>query len=788
MRWLLASLLLLLPSLSSAAPPALAPIAPKALDEVGLMTGQPNVVFGEGSRLIYFKEKSYRERQPPDWEYSGGDLAKRALLNNAYLSFPQLAWNNVLMKIQVEPTSQRIAYSRVQDRRASLAGILTEDDAANVMALIQSGKGFNDNKGTGISFLAELSQALYLQMMSILSGTEANTPQLFDLVSPKQISLRKEWVQKAKEGLSWVEAELAKETDPSRSVVLRYFIKNKYNEVDPYDLFLQGLAEKEATGFTDPATVIKFGKRLAQCDGINGLFEAARGLREAVIAELLEEIYAILNPIWGTTLGVVPIDYVIALPVMMKSISYHFEMAAGVLGRAPNFRAKSTYTPDGKRRFWFPEALVFSRLPGGEQFDVNGRHIDLELIDLNIPGIQEYFVPHFLYGQELDRRCVEASKAAIAGDTAAVPLLIAEIKNKINRPELIAWAKKNRPPVGGTSNDPFTKARLILQPLEMSDSIAETHQERPLKEQLKKLRKAGHADQITALWPSLFRHAYPVGQSFLKESIHIIGQEQKRELALALKARQPRLEVSGQSDQAQTASEARMLEIKDFSFLGDLLSSMFFESSFQDQKQNIKFEFAETIVNAAPLLFAKVYGGMGVEQYKRGLSEEARHPLYFIPGQNLYEAATTFAGQLALVLARPHIRPTEFPLAELIDAPIKVGSLSMDRAQVVSYLFRDSVESMGAFIKAIEHVTGMKTPPEILGSFFPGHAEELKVYLYITDLTAKMSQRSRMSCILEMLEATGRLDGLANREGIAGILRFFSDDTTPPPQKRLGEK
>jgi hypothetical protein len=431
------------------------PLTPKSLGELGFLTASPAHTFTEGTYLLYFRPDQYLKRHPQLKYLSPEDLKKIALLNASYLTHQQMNWNGILMKVEKAPTGLRLVFSTDHDGRASHSGILTLHELSDSL-LPSMGQGLSSRKGTGITTMSESRQAVYVAMVKVLKGEEVDV----DITSEEpRRRLRSDIEGHEKQILEYEQAKLDSDDWEFINAINRE-IYSLERDKELLVLFEKGLHEKDTKGTISAETVLAFVDKLASKDYTNGLIEAARGLVEAMLFEIFEEVYDILNKEWGTSLGVIGIDLVAALPVKMHSISYGGERYAGVIEREPQWRGQNQFDKLTDLRYWTPTDIIHSEKPLLEQVDVNGRNVDLEMMIAKVPGLDEYFRNQYrnFYGRELHALCIEATEATMKGDETAVPNLIARLKGSIRKDELIAWAKTHKPPKN-FGKDPFSDAR-----------------------------------------------------------------------------------------------------------------------------------------------------------------------------------------------------------------------------------------------------------------------------------------------------------------------------------------
>jgi len=674
------------------------PLIPDQLEHLGFMSGQIAHVFGPKAKLLYFREDRFRKRLHISASISSPQLRLNLLNNGAYLTKQQMEWDGFIMQVESPPEHYRLVFHTPGNGRGSATGY--SDDVSSLSFFLPPGRKPLAHKGTGLNSYDPRWQAVYIDMLLLLRGQEPRNfkldgAELNDLVA-SQLAEHRGRVEALVQALSQVDR------DSPEFAGIQFSLTKEKSELEIMAAFQRGLHAR-VNKVAPPEYQMRLLKAVANRDYCNGMFEAARGLREAIIAEIAEEVFPIVNNIWNTELEVVPIDYVMALPVKMHSIAYHQDLTAGVLGREPEIRAGTSLTE--KPLFWTPQGLFYSALPGGEQYDVNGRNIDLELMNFNVPGLESYFRWETRI-QTLDRLCIEATDQFLAGDSQAVDRLIKKIKSDIDHQALAKWAQANHPPKNcpllktNRARDPFVQSRKALQKAQQDRKPLTADAKVKLRRWLVTLQKQLRGDQVSALVPLLMEYA-PGEVEFLWT--HILEQAfpKNSPVANAGKSKKP---------------EETLL---DWRVLMQIASQMAFSHGAHEVRWQDKFIFARGIALSSIRIFSRLYGDLGAESFRRRMSQSAATLNQFFVGQPRHIQVSQLIWRLGWLLIETYESASlDPPAAAVIHAPYTISEGASEEV-------RDSLKTITEaglatpLIETVEHLIGIAFPDAFVQALFP---------------------------------------------------------------------
>jgi hypothetical protein len=669
------------------------PIFPRNIGELGYVAAQPAYFFSpQDVRVLRFRPDLFRVSTGMAIE-SDELLKIIAVTSGAYITHQQFDWNGILMRIEANLTGPRFVYSGFSDGRGSAHDFFHPFESES------NHWGARSAKGTGISASSEIRTKTLISMLSALKKEEPAV----DVTSESALRGLRAEVSHFKQRRIAIDVEMSRTNDLIKRQQLRFAVQELENQIELYEIFLSGWEEvKDLETLTPFAAKISldFAEKLSKMDYVNGMIEGPRALKEMLNFEIMNEIYEILNSEWGTSFGVLPIDIVFELPIKMYGITYQKEVRAGVLERPPHIKAVNYQCEDGTWRFWWPEAIIKSDIPGNEQFDANGLLLDLETLYVADGfGLDEFYRKE-KNGRAIDRLCLEVTEAAESGNSHAIPELFEKMKKKLDREAIHRWAKENRPPSQYfETEDPFLRARALL-----ASPVVDPLKLKELENLLNTIHDLRHFDQITLLWPRVLKQALPVVTPFLSRifSKAALFDQEKRESA------------AGEGSPVHVA-------LDDLSLL-DIMMTLQTGSNGQGMAP-IRRHVAEMLAAASLNVARGIYSMIGPELYRRRHFLNDWYDSTLSSGhfnRFLAEHMFSFASRAMYFFHTPHLTPG-LTLEELTK-PIERDGHSFTLAQMTSMLTDNDPVIIESFIDSVEQMMGMPVPAEMVALFFPHYS------------------------------------------------------------------
>jgi hypothetical protein len=236
----------------------------------------------------------------------------------------------------------------------------------------------------------------------------------------------------------------------------------------------------------------------------------------------------------------------------------------------------------------------------------------------------------------------------------------------------------------------------------------------------------------------------------------------------------------------KTGKEVK-LEVKNLTYLRDLLSMMLFHWQGIDELAPLKYEYALSLYKADTGMFAELYGLLIPEFYRRVLHAHGVSRNDFFPAHANYQLGEELFGRLAIAMMMESGATNDHTLS-LSDVlgEVKYLDYTLSFADALRVLGGDQVESALFAIEAVEHVLGLQMGDDFIRRIFPNHAPRIQLHLGLQRRMELMAPTDQLRCIMELAGAAGQVgdDELQRfREALApgGLLsQFLNRDLTQP--------